>query len=109
MMDDPREKRLKQMQKEYPFTPARDDLITDELRAKAGLGPLPRSAIQGVQDMRQRLEMLIADKAKLLKTMDTATGEDFKAFERLLGDLNHSIKDTEQRLAEYQTQGKGLN
>src|ERR1043166_9210642 len=98
MMDDPREKRLKQMQKEYPFTPARDDLITDEIRAKAGLGPLPRSAIQGVQDMRQRL-----------KTMDTATGEDFKAFERLLGDLNHSIKDAEQRLSEYQTQGKGLN
>ena len=59
MMDDPREKRLKQMQKDYPFTPARDDLITDEIRARAGLGPLPRSATQGVEDMRQRLEILI--------------------------------------------------
>src|SRR5436190_4297296 len=109
MMDDPREKLLKQMQNEFPLTPALEELINDEIRTFAGEGPLARPAAKGVQDMQQRLNMLREDKSKLLIAMDAAAGPAFKELEHMLNKLNVSIQDAEKRLAEYQVQGKGFN
>jgi|SRR5882672_2260796 len=102
-------KREEEFAKKYPLTPTIEDMVDDETRAAAKLGPRPRPATQGVKDMQARLREFKKDKIKLMDTLDEATGSQRKTLLKNLEELNVSIADAQKRLKEYKVQKKGLN
>ena len=107
-MDDPREKHIQECLKKYPFRPAEQEMIDEQVRKKCKLPPLVKTAKQGVRDMQARIDMLKGDKAKCLNAMDDATGPALGALTADLAQLNRDLAEAETRLAEYKAQ-QGVN
>ena len=111
-MEDPREERLRLIREKYPFRPALQEMIDEQvakkLNEKFGIPVPTKTPDQGVKDMQARIEMLKGDKAETLNAMDEATGHQLEQLTKDLNDLNWEIKEAETRLTEYKAQ-QGLN
>lgn len=83
------------------------EMVADEVRKKTGLGPARRSPEQGIADMQTRLELLTAQKSKLLDQLEDHPTDVQLANE--LSAVNKELLEAKERLAEYQSQFEGRN
>ena len=90
-----REERLRKFQEQFPFRPAKQGMVEEEvarkLREQFGI-PIPKkTAGQGVSDMQARIEMVKDDKAKTLDPVDEANGHHLDELSDILNRLNKDL------------------
>jgi hypothetical protein len=76
------------------------EMITD-----CGPTPAPRTAAQGVLDMRARIEKLTSQRPGILRTLEKYPDADVEVLRK----LDEDLQTARERLIEYETQLKGLN
>ena len=84
-------------------SPTELEQVVDEARRDCGLGPVPRSASQGLADMDARIEYHLTLLAKLLSQPDTAE------VRRCIAESQRDLVEARERKREYQLQHDGMN